>query len=190
MEEQDQEKRSLYNKISGILLVFAFICLITSLFMNINSGSTIKKSVPPTGGELGPIRVKKDYSVYKIKVTQDLGSYGTWSFVNGDVLDENKNYLFSFGKELWKETGRDSDGTWSAKKTSFSLKVTLPKKGTYYLKFNTESNTSENDWVQVAVSPKQGSSLAHFILGVLGLIIGVGLWVLTNLEDSDEGDLE
>ena len=57
-----------------------------------------------------------------------------WSAVTGNVLDQDKNYLFGFGQEFWKESGYDSDGRWTESKTKYDMKVTLPK-GIYYLEF-------------------------------------------------------
>ncbi len=193
-ENQDQKKPSNNTtKIIGILIAFSMLCFITSCFMNMNTDSVIKESIPITGGEIGPIEVSKDYSVYNVHVEKYLNN-NSWSFIGGDVLDQDKNYLFGFGKELWKESGFDSDGRWAEQDTDMNIKITFNKAGIYYLRFNDESsntatsttssfNSQSNrlSGLQVTVSPKLGSSLIHFILGCIALITGVGLFLFSQL---------
>ncbi len=146
------------------------------------AGKSLKESLPAAGGTIGPIEVKKDYSVYLIRVKQAIKSYGAWSFVSGDVLDENREYLFGFGKEFWKESGYDSDGTWYESVSDYDMKVTLPKKGAYYLRFNADmSRPGAGGDIQVTVQPKYGSSLAHFILGIIGIIACIIVWAKANM---------
>jgi len=190
MAIDDEDKKIKYNKMVSVLIGFAAVCFITSLIMNRDIGTSYKASFSSFGGELGPINVKKNYSVYEISIKQSLHYNGAWSFVGGDVLDENKNYLFGFGKELWKASGYDSDGPWSEEETKYDIKTTFPKKGIYYLRFKAESNQESTSDIHVKVSPKQGSSLAHFVLAILCLIMGVGLWVYTNLSWGDVYDNE
>ena len=195
-KNQDQKNPSNnLPKIMGILIAFSMLCFITSCFMNTNADSVIKENIPITGGEIGPIEVNKDYSVYNVHVEKYI-SNNSWSFIGGDVLDQDKNYLFGFGKELWKESGFDSDGSWTEQDTDLNIKITFNKSGTYYLRFNDESNntTTSNSFnsqssslsdLQVTVSPKRGSSLIHFILGCISLIIGVGLFIFVHLTTKE-----
>ncbi len=185
MAIEDAEKKSSYNNAAKIFLGFAALCFFTSLFLNMTVGTKLEESIPPAGGTVGPIEVKSDFSVYLIKVKQGL-SDGSWSFVGGDVLDENKNYLFGFGKEFWRESGYDSDGRWQESDTSFDMKVTFPKKGKYYLKFNAEMSQSRpGGTIKLTVLPKRGSSLAHISLGILGILIAVVLWARANVTSGD-----
>lgn len=174
------DKKQIYQKLAKLLLGFSGLCFLTSFIFNVDSGSgaQIKQTLPHNGGYVGPIQVNKRNSVYNIEVQKDIRQYGRWSFVGGDVLDAEKQFLFGFGQELWKESGYDSDGPWYEENTSFDLKVTFPQSGVYYLRFKEESNSSERGNIMVSVSPKVGSSLAHFMLGVVSLI---GMLVLLVL---------
>ena len=197
-EKQNQKKSSNnISKIIGMLIAFSMLCFITSCFMNMNTDAVIKKGIPLTGGEIGPIEVNTDYSVYNIYIEKHL-SNNSWSFVGGDVLDQDKNYLFGFGKELWRESGFDSDGPWTEQDTDLNIKITFNKAGTYYLRFNDESSSTTTSAInsfnpqpdslsdlQVTVSPKRGSSLIHFILGCISLVIGVGLFLFVHLTTKD-----
>ena len=177
--QKNTDKKTQSNnitKIIGILIGFSILCFITSCFMNTNTDSAIKKSIPTTGGEIGPIEVSKDYSVYNVYVKKYI-SRNSWSFVGGDVLDQDKNYLFGFGKELWRESGFDSDGPWTQQDSDLNIKITFNKAGTYYLRFNAESSDTANSTtssfdspsdsfsdLQVTVSPKRGSFFNTFYL--------------------------
>lgn len=127
---------------------------------------------------IGPIKVKKRMEVYQISIRAHLRQQ-SWSFIEGEVLDEDENYLFSFGKELWYESGRDSEGRWVENQNSFDIKVTFPKPGLYYLNFKTDSNVSPDN-IDVTVTKIRGSALPHFWFGVFALIAGVSLNIFGN----------
>lgn len=178
------DKRQIYQKLAKVLLGFSGLCFLTSFIFNVDSGSSaqIKQTLPFNGGDVGPIQVGKRNSVYNIEVQKDISQYGRWSFVGGDVLDNNKQFLFGFGEELWKESGYDSDGPWYEEKTAYDLKVTFPQPGDYYLRFKAESSSSDRGNIKVSVSPKIGSSLAHFVLGIMSLIGVLVLLVMGSEE--------
>ena len=197
MPVKKDQKKSANNltKIMGVLIAFSMVCFLTSCFMNMNADSVIKESISISGGEIGPIEVNKNYSVYNVHVEKYLGN-NSWSFIGGDVLDQDKNYLFGFGKELWKESGFDSDGPWTEQDSDLNIKITFNKAGIYYLRFNDDSNNTTTPStfnsqpnhlsdLRVTVSPKRGSSLIHFILGCISLIIGVGLFLFIHLTDKN-----
>lgn len=162
-----------------VLIVFGVVCLITAGFFSISRGTSIQKNLPLEGGIVGPIEVKKDTTVYLIRVFQFIRNDNDWSAVTGNVLDQDKNYLFGFGQEFWKESGYDSDGRWTESKTKYDMKVTLPK-GTYYLEFETDRSPGVDSGISVSVSKKMGSSLPFLIAGILALILGVVMNEIAN----------
>jgi hypothetical protein len=179
------KQSSTKNQIGLILLFYAGLCFMTSLYFNSSSGDIIKADLLSSGGEVGPINVKKNDTVYSIKVNQRMKRSGDWSFVSGDVLGANKEYLFGFGKEFWTESGYDGDGPWHESDDNFEMKVTFYKAGVYYLNFNTEmSSDTAGSSVNVTVEPKKGSALAHFILGIFSIIIG--LFILFFMQETGE----
>lgn len=154
-------------------MVFAGLCLFTSLFFNSNRGKSIREQLPAQGGIVGPIEVKKDKTVYLIEVKQDITRDNQWSSVTGELLDAQKNYLFGFGKGFWKETGYDSEGYWSERVTKYDMKITIPAKGTYFLNFETERSPGVNSNIYVTVSKKAGSALPFLWAGIIFLIISI-----------------
>ncbi len=171
-----------YGRLASLFIVFGVISLLTAWIFSMDKEKVLSSSFRPhsTGAGVvrGPIDVKKDDTSFRVEVTANL-PLQSWAFVEGQVLDANQQYLFSFGKEFWHEQGRDSDGAWREQDTKYSINITLPKKGRYYLKFVSDSNKNPNQ-VTVTLHQKRGSSLPHIIFGVITLLIGIVLNEIKN----------
>ncbi len=154
------------------LIGFAVISFVTALFFNVTTGTLISETLPPAGGVVGPISVDKDRTVYQIKIEQNVSRDGAWNQITGEVLDENKNPLFSFGEEFWRESGYDDGGRWTEQKTDYDIKITL-QEGTYFLGMASENQDASLSQVRVTVKKKGGSAVPFFTAGVIALIIGV-----------------
>jgi hypothetical protein len=130
---------------------------------------------------IGPIKIQKYKEVYEITIASSLPE-NSWAFIEGEVLDARKNYLFSFGKELWHETGYDDEGAWRESDNSYSMKITFPNPGEYYLNLKKEGsyNPIEPSEVQVTISKKLGSSIPHMVFGILSLLLGIILNEMRN----------
>lgn len=127
---------------------------------------------------IGPFTVEKYKEVHEITITSSLPE-NTWSFIEGEVLDAEKDYLFSFGKELWHETGYDDEGAWRESDNDYSMKVTFPNPGKFYLNIKTNGSYNAHA-VQVTISKKRGSSIPHFVFGIFTLLIGLVLNEVRN----------
>lgn len=122
---------------------------------------------------IGPIQVKHYHAVYNISIKTSL-SENTWAYVEGEVLDKNKNFLFSFGKELWHETGYDDEGRWNESEDSYEMNVTFPTPSTYYVKLKSQTDDALPN-AEVTISRHHGSSIPHMVFGVVTLLIGLYL---------------
>jgi hypothetical protein len=122
---------------------------------------------------IGPITVRKFNAVYTIAIRSPL-SENTWAYIEGEVLDRNKNFLFSFGKELWHETGYDDEGQWNESDDSYDMKVTFPTPSTYYIKLKSQTNYALPQ-AEVTVTRRNGSSIPHMVFGMVTLLIGLYL---------------
>lgn len=170
------------GKIATVFIVFGFLSLLTSLIYSFETETVFDRSVntnnqyaPP---EIGPIYVSKYRESYNIEVKANLNSQ-SWFYIQGEVLDIYRNYLFSFGQELSKYSGYDSDGSWQEKVDNYSINITFPKPGAYYLKFDTSSNESPGVF-KLKVNKKIGSSLPHLYFGILLIIIGIIVYERKN----------
>jgi hypothetical protein len=120
---------------------------------------------------VGPFQVRKDNQVLFVRIQADLAR-DSWSFVESEVLDARKDYLFSFGKELWHETGVDDEGAWVEVDRDYEMKMTIPAKGTYYLNIKTQGDKMPSSFL-VAIGGAVGSSLPHLWFGIV--VLGIGL---------------
>jgi len=142
------------KKAGVITLGLGGAALVTSLLLMVPFGDTggigqrTAETVPSTGGTVGPITVDNE-TWADIEVEQEInpgrGSvYERWSFVTVELLDENKEYLSSFGGEIWNYAGYDGGSRWSQEDETFQATLKLPP-GTYYMRLNTEANTDASD---------------------------------------------
>lgn len=172
------------GKLALVLVGFAALCFLTSLIMNGDTGSRYSKVLPPTGGLLGPITIADDNTTYEIKVAQDIKKAGEWSYVEGEVLDSQQTFQFSFGKELWKKqreyrgsaapTTVPSSGI--AGVSRYDLKVVFPKAGDYFLRFKTNTSGAVGTSINVTAQQLKGSSIFHLILGIVSLFFALSVF--------------
>lgn len=170
------------GKIATIFIVFGLLGLLTAWFYSHETDRVLQTAFSPTkqgaSAEVGPLNVRKYGEVYSINIKADLPRQ-SWSHIQGEVLNSNKQYLFAFGEELSRYSGVDSDGSWSEVKNDYDVNVTFPKPGVYYAKLSVEGDRFPSN-VQVKISKKRGSALPHFWFGILSLIIGVILNEIRN----------
>jgi hypothetical protein len=165
-----------WGKIAAVFILFGLLGLLTAWIYSMETEKVVNASFYPAesnGGsaEIGPINVRKHNETYTIGIGAALQSQ-SWASIEGEVLNAQKQYLFSFGKELSYYSGRDFEGSWSERVDSYEMNVTFPQPGTYYLKFSTESDRVPPE-VKVRVSKKAGSSLPHLWFGGIALVIGI-----------------
>lgn len=165
-----------------IWLVFGLVSLITAIALSAGGKQLASANLPPSGGEVGPITTTKANVVLEVDVRQRFNQDG-WSFVEAEVLDEDENYLFGFGEELWAESGYD-DGAWHEEKNDYDLRVTIPEPGEYYLGFKTESGAQGaarpgarvGQEIRVTVSSHRASTVPFWTAGILGVLAGLFMW--------------
>jgi len=200
------------GKVKNVFLFFGVISLFTAWFYSFDSQTILKSSVIPTViaedgvqaapenedkyiAAIGPLVVNKFKEVYSVSIYSNL-PVNSWAFVEGEVLDAEKDYLFSFGQELWHETGYD-EGSWEESENSYTMKITFPQPGSYYLNFKTQGS-SNPDTIYVKIKKHRGSSVPHTSFGIICLLIGIILNEMKNQtilkflaklrNQSDDGD--
>lgn len=188
------------GKVATVFIVYGIISLITSWVFSMETQRVfsdkvrtyVNPSVPTQHAvdddqdedeakneeTIGPITINGYKEVYEITIATSLPE-NNWAFIEGKVLDAEKEYLFSFGKELWHETGYDYDGTWRESENNYSMKITFPQPGQYYLSLKTEGSYNLDE-VQVTISKKLGSSIPHMVFGIFTLLVGIILNEIRN----------
>lgn len=174
--QQKLRDNLLYNNICIIVCIFSIICFATSMFFH---NSTVKEKTfydLQENSTFGPIKIADTSQVYKIIAY--FNGDNTSSYISGEVLDQDKDTVYEFGKDLWHESGYDSEGYWSESERRMVADLTFSEKGTYYIKFNTEENSMK--FLTITVQLKKGSYVAHLEVGAMFLIFAALIWSMLN----------
>ena len=180
-EAQHVESRcELFEKASYVLGAFGVLSLLTAWYFSFSGPTILKASFPPiateNGYEIGPIDVQKANHTYRIDVSANLGRQ-SWSFIEAELLDSQKNYLFSFADEISYYSGYEDGEYWTEHDSHFDMKISFPKVGKYFLKFSSQSNIPPSH-IEVKVRRQKGSTIPHLIFGILCLIPACTLYTL------------
>lgn len=167
------------------------LSLLTSFYF-MSGTRIVGQTLPANGGTVGPFTIDQPNTVLRVSVRQNVPlppgyatNRGSWSFIGGEVLDEDEEYLFGFGGELWSETGYD-DSRWTEYDNEYSINVTLPEAGVFYIEFLVEAaGDVQLSPIQVAIEKLPGSSIPHFVLGIGLILLGLLMrLVVTNAFQS------
>lgn len=95
------------GKLATVFILFGLLSLLTAWVFSISIGQQLHHVVTPAISSspindesqeiaiIGPLMVLKYREVYTIQLASKL-SENSWSFVEGEVLNARKEYLFSF----------------------------------------------------------------------------------------------
>lgn len=174
--QQKLKDKFFYNNIMLIVTIFCIICFITSLMLQSSVSSGRTDYSVSEGMTYGPIKITNKPKIYKIKA--HFNGDNTSSYISGEVLDEDKDTLYEFGKDLWHESGYDSDGYWSESERNMTAYLTFKEKGTYYVQFHTDENNMHN--ISITLQLVKGSYVAHSQVGSIFLFIVMILFCMLN----------
>lgn len=174
--QQKLRDNLLYNNLCLIVCIFSILCFATAIFLHSGNVKTKTFTNLSEDAVFGPIKVDKKSQVYQI--TAHFMGDNSSSYISGEVLDEDQDTLYEFGKDLWHESGYDSEGYWSESDRKMVADLTFSEKGTYYIKFNTEENSMK--FLKITVQLKRGSYVAHLEAGTLFLLFVTLCWCAIN----------
>lgn len=188
------EEREGFNRDLGVLFVllgFLVLCYISAGIMTIRTTYDYSQVLPAKGGLYGPFNIIEDNTSVMIKINRTAGMNSfDWDALDVDILNKDKGYMSSFGAEFWKETGRDSDGKWTAKQYKAEFAYFFHHKGEYYLDIKASGNRKRKSDALFAVKVRQqmGSGEMFESIGFLMLwITGAWfLWTFRRFEGDDE----
>ena len=177
--KQKLKDKYFYNNLLLILSIFSLICIITSMCLEVGSINSKRYSNLKEGQAFGPIVVRKNKPViYEIK--SDFRGKNESSYISGEVLNEDNDTVYEFGKDSWHESGYDSEGYWVESDTDMLSKLTFSEPGTYYIKLSTENNKLSR--FKITLSRKSGSGIPHFMLGTYVLLLLTITFVFLNMK--------
>ncbi|WP_028974735.1 hypothetical protein [Spirochaeta cellobiosiphila] len=181
------KKQEIY--ILGCVLT-SVIFFVLSLFIN-NSGKTIQDvTLSSEGGLISSFEISRKNQVISVKVSQNLDQAGGQNTVLVDLLDKNSNVLLSVSKDLYYETGYDSEGAWTDSDTMLNTKFTIPEPGQYGFRINTNHNDLAQQDIEVKVIAYWASTLPFTLAGWLFAILALGsiIWVNRRSIKDSTGD--
>lgn len=127
---------------------------------------------------IGPFTIDRPGRVLKVEISAQL-PVNNWSFIEAELLDEEQDYLLSFGKELWHENGKDDEGFWDEADRTSDMKLTIPQAGKYHFNIRTQG-TYRPGQIFVTLTRSYASSIPHTFFGCITLLIGVVLNEIKN----------
>lgn len=171
--------------IASVLFALGIISLCMSFYFNsfskievfnvkpLHNHSNIDASFDPNEKDvrhrIGPIKTEKSAQVLDFIISASLRN-NQWSFVEVEKRDAKGEYYYSFGGDLWHETGVD----WTDIKRDFSTKITVQEPGHYYFNFFIESKRNIHpNYIKVSVVHRRGSFVLNLWLGII--LIGAAL---------------
>lgn len=173
-------------KSSYILGAFAVVCFIFAAIFSSDVSDVQSKTLPGAGGEFGPLVVTEKNSAYEIRI----GNYvkaGDWSTIEVEMQDENKQRLFSFGDDMWHETGYDSEGQWTESKTDYSMDITIKEPGKYYFVVSASRSDGAGRGITFKAVKERGSNVLFLTLGFIAAILaGVAFYLDQKISINDE----
>lgn len=172
-------KTSYFREKRFFMYIFIFFGLL-NLFSSFSYSSTQKTLLSKNissielnfkdGVIIGPFKTLKKREVVDININASIPRQ-SWLFIDGEMLDKNKEYLFGFSKELSYYSGRDAEGQWTEYINTATTKVTIPKPGTYYVKIKSEQEYYKPlSSARITISKKNGSTIPHIWMGIFCLI--------------------
>lgn len=166
-----------YNNLILIVCIFAVINFVTAIWLNQGIYSEKKFFNLQEGASFGPIIIEKGKPrIYSI-ITKFNGMESS-AYLSGEVQNEEGDALFEFGKDLWHESGYDSDGYWSESDRNMRADLSFTEPGTYIIQLNTEENRL-NDF-NVRIVCRKGSGIPHTMVGAYLLLFVIISFCILN----------
>jgi hypothetical protein len=101
------------------------------------SGSVmLNAAVGEEGQRFGPIQLTAKGSVHRLEIRGNMTQASNW--VQAVLEDESEVPLLDTQRDMWDESGRDSDGPWHESDLSASTDFVLAKPGVYYIRLYAE----------------------------------------------------
>ena len=140
-----------------------------------------------------PFEVTRNGQMIRFEVKGRL-PLNSWKSIDIEIFDNEGNYLFAYTDELWAESGRDSDGSWTEYHTQVHLDQRFPKKGRYQA-FITDSSSSKQASQQSSfrfriLAIRGDTGKMNIILWLSGLVAGFCLLVFIHRHEQEKNAIE
>jgi hypothetical protein len=177
IEEEAARKRmdgefkrlSTLSYIVGAILTLFYIGSCSVGGENVASYDVDFTRLPESGLTKGPFNLSEKGEIYELTLSTSIpdNSY-SWGAI--ELLDSKQAPINAFEGDFWRESGYDSDGSWSESSTSTSHLFKLETPGDYYVRFFSERGTASRGKLKFTL--REGVSLSRYYL--LGLLCAFG----------------
>ena len=177
-----------YVSYAIVLLAFSGVCFGTLFYLGGTVSTPINAQVLAEDSTVGPFTVPHDNTVFEVVVDEKLPIRSTgevWNSITVSLLGANREFLMGWSDEVWSAAGRDAEGAWRESQSRVAAKITIPKKGPHYLRFESEGNIEALPELRVLVREKRGSTPIFIWLGSLSLVGALVCGYLGNKELFD-----
>ena len=156
-EEERKEKLSSEYMLWGMgFSAVAALLFFTFCISLISSGDTVFKERAPLesltedGSILGPFAFKESGDIYALRVRSDIKD-NSWAWVAAELLNGDQEPINVVEKDAWRESGRDSDGSWHESSLDNHTYFLLDTPGTFYVRLFGEPGTAISGTATVSV---------------------------------------
>ncbi len=185
LDQRELELRS--RRWFGALCLGLSFAMLILWMVSLGSGSIASNGVHHAplsaavgnGARFGPIPLKSAGRVHRLEIAGSMQQESHW--VQAIVEDEQQLELFAAERDMWDETGYDSDGAWHESDLHASRDFVIHKPGNYYVHLYAEPDTRPitgsfaSATVQVKERVLHTTYLA--IYGILAGILGLGFLI-------------
>lgn len=127
----------------GLLLGLSLLSLVIWIY-SLGSGKLVPNGsgtvelgqATGEGFRFGPIPLKAVNTVHRLEISGSMREESNW--VQAIIEDENELELFSSERDMWDESGVDSDGSWHESDLHASTDFVLKKAGNYFVRIYAE----------------------------------------------------
>ncbi|OSM07142.1 hypothetical protein [Magnetofaba australis] len=172
--------------LAGLLcLALALLYVLTGAGLSTSSKSVQLNQLSLYPNTYGPFTIqRKSQPVeFSIHVNQ---SQQSWTAIDSELIDKpGGSAITGFSGDLWRESGRDSDGAWSDEQTEATMRLTLSGPREYYLRLKvrqgaiTDVGNGRDATLSAPISIRldylRGSSASYDKGALLLLILGLVL---------------
>jgi hypothetical protein len=105
------------------------------------SGTVLLAGAGAEGVRFGPVQLQAANRVHRLEVRGFMRERSVW--VAAVLEDENEQELISADRDMWDESGYDSDGYWHESNLNASSDFVLRKPGSYYVRLYAEPEAGQ-----------------------------------------------
>jgi hypothetical protein len=172
---------------------FGALCLVTSLvtlvmwMVALGSGRPVTNGTGTTpvaravgeGVRFGPIPLAGGGRVHRLELNGSMREESNW--VQAIVEDETEQELFASERDMWDESGSDSDGYWHESDLHASRDFVVRKPGNYYVRVYSEPDPGMTVGNSATVSFRLKDGVMYplylAIYGFCALLLGFGFLI-------------